>query len=63
MTHYICAGECEGESEELGICHSDECSLKGVVMLECSCDDGKHERVRALYEEAQKQNVEDSGNA
>lgn len=47
MVHYVCAGECGGTSELPGLCRADACSLKGVQLTECSCDDGMHEKMHA----------------
>ena len=43
MTHYICPGECHGESDKPKVCESDFCSKEGQSLIPCSCEDGLHE--------------------
>ncbi len=42
MPHYICTGECHGESQKPGICQTKDCSKFGEPLEECHCDDGWH---------------------
>ncbi|MBU1118941.1 hypothetical protein KKH43_03610 [Patescibacteria group bacterium] len=42
MTHYICLGGCQGESDTEEVCVSETCKLKGKVLKECDCVDGLH---------------------
>ena len=43
MTHYVCTGDCEGESGAAGICQDEGCTKEGEPLLECNCEDGAHE--------------------
>ncbi len=45
MTHYICQGECHGESKNPGVCQSEDCSKKGHALLACDCEDWNHDKV------------------
>lgn len=42
MKHYVCKGECDGESESPTRCDAKECSLYEKDLKECDCTDGKH---------------------
>lgn len=53
MTHYVCAGECKGESDQPMVCQNESCSLHGHPMVACNCTDGKHEEVLAHSGEEQ----------
>lgn len=41
MTHYVCE-ECEGVSQEEGMCQTEDCAKKGIALGTCSCEDEKH---------------------
>ena len=43
MKHYVCKGDCEGESKTPGVCEADLCDKKGESLIACECDDGLHE--------------------
>lgn len=40
--HYICLGECEGVSNNPGVCQASECNRHGQALVECYCTDGDH---------------------
>lgn len=42
MVHFICKGECGGESSEMKKCDDKNCSLYDSYLTECDCTDGKH---------------------
>lgn len=42
MTHYICTGSCQGESNQPGICEAEFCSREGKELIKCECEDGSH---------------------
>ncbi len=44
MKHYVCKGECRGESAEKKACGMKSCSRFGKELSECDCVDGQHER-------------------
>lgn len=43
MTHYVCTGDCEGESSNPGLCQGEGCTKEGEPLVECNCEDGLHE--------------------
>jgi len=43
MTHYICTGSCQGESNQPGICEAEFCSNEGKSLIKCDCEDGSHQ--------------------
>lgn len=45
MTHYICTGDCEGVSDKPGVCQAADCIKHGESLMECHCEDGKHENL------------------
>ncbi|MDP2593298.1 MAG: hypothetical protein Q8P52_01455 [bacterium] len=45
MHHFICTGECGGESPVPGLCQAETCSKHGESLVECSCDDGLHKHI------------------
>ncbi len=60
MTHYICTGECHGESKTSGVCQADDCSKRGLPLLSCDCEDWHHDEI---YEkELREKNDDDSLN-
>lgn len=42
--HYVCKGECGGESDYSKKCGTKECSLYQRDLVECDCTDGKHHK-------------------
>ena len=42
MSHYVCKGECEGESPVAGVCKDELCSKSGQQLEACDCEDGSH---------------------
>ncbi|OHA18317.1 MAG: hypothetical protein A2664_02540 [Candidatus Taylorbacteria bacterium RIFCSPHIGHO2_01_FULL_46_22b] len=45
MQHYVCTGDCGGESERSKVCESEGCKNEGQPLSECSCTDGFHKGV------------------
>lgn len=45
MKHYVCQGDCGGESKKPGVCSADGCSHFQTDLVLCNCDDGSHEEV------------------
>jgi hypothetical protein len=43
MKHYVCQGECAGESKKPGVCKADDCTRNGEALIECNCTDGAHD--------------------
>ncbi len=43
MTHYICTGDCEGESSVPGVCQGEGCTKEGEPLVACTCEEGRHE--------------------
>jgi hypothetical protein len=43
MSHYICTGGCNGESQEPGVCDAEFCKKEGELLSKCNCEDGVHE--------------------
>lgn len=41
--HYVCTGNCGGESAVAGVCENEGCSKEGYPLVACSCEDGVHE--------------------
>jgi len=41
--HYVCIGECGGDSKDGGTCQAESCSRYGEDLIECNCKDWKHE--------------------
>lgn len=48
--HYVCTGTCEGRSDEPGVCKAPFCTHHTESLVECDCDDGAHEAVKAAHE-------------
>jgi len=46
MSHYICTGECKGESENTGVCSDPSCSHHGKLLEVCNCPDGIHAEIK-----------------
>ncbi len=42
MTHYICTGECNGISEQPGMCQAIDCSKHDEPLVTCECTDDQH---------------------
>ena len=42
MSHYICTGGCQGESDKAGVCNAESCVRHNQPLTECDCEDGKH---------------------
>ena len=45
MQHFVCTGDCAGESDQAKVCDSEGCSKEGQPLVECDCDDGLHKGV------------------
>lgn len=43
MKHYVCQGECGGESKKPGVCKALDCSNTGEALVPCGCSDGAHD--------------------
>ena len=43
MTHYICTGGCNGLADKSGVCQAQDCAKYNQPLIECNCEDGKHE--------------------
>ncbi|MES2023672.1 MAG: hypothetical protein V4439_03230 [Patescibacteria group bacterium] len=41
--HFICTGGCNGVSNMPGVCNAKDCPKHGQPLMECKCEDGKHE--------------------
>jgi len=37
MKHNICNGECDGVSEESGVCRTENCTMRDEPLKECLC--------------------------
>lgn len=59
MQHYVCTGDCAGETDKPGLCESEGCSKEGQALSECSCDDGFHEGVVSVTEEPDLESMDD----
>jgi hypothetical protein len=46
MEHYVCKGDCSGESHKLAVCKTAGCSREGLPLEECLCEDGLHKEVK-----------------
>ena len=46
MTHYVCTGNCGGEADRPGECHTEGCTKEDQPLVECNCEDGMHEVVK-----------------
>ena len=51
MTHYICKGGCKGESEKSVACGGKSCRDYQKSMIECECEDKKHQEQQTQGEE------------
>ena len=45
MNHFVCTGDCGGESEKPGVCQATGCTKEDQPLEECTCEDGLHEDV------------------
>ena len=45
MQHYVCTGDCGGESERPKVCDFGGCTKENQALTACSCDDGLHHAV------------------
>lgn len=45
MKHYVCVGDCGGESKQPGVCKAENCTHTGEALVSCECEDGSHENV------------------
>ena len=59
MQHYICAGDCGGESDRPGVCEHETCSKEGQSFISCDCDDGFHEKVLSINDELDIEKMDD----
>jgi hypothetical protein len=41
-THYICLGDCGGETAKAGVCKAPGCTDEGRPLKKCECEDGAH---------------------
>lgn len=46
MEHYVCKGDCGGESLKPGVCETEGCSKEGASLVECDCEDGLHKGIK-----------------
>ena len=44
-SHFVCSANCGGMSDHMKACETDACPMKGEMMKECHCTDGKHAEV------------------
>lgn len=42
MTHFVCKGECNGQSDQPGLCQDPICSQNGSPLTPCDCEDNMH---------------------
>lgn len=42
--HYVCP-ECRGVSDHPQLCETVGCDRLGMQLVECKCEDGKHEGI------------------
>ncbi len=49
--HYICLGECEGVSNNPGVCQASDCNRYNEKLVPCHCADGDHRVLRAEVED------------
>ena len=64
MTHYVCTGDCGGESEKPKVCETEGCSKEGQQLSECDCADGIHKGVvdtSAAVDEVDVESMDDEG--
>lgn len=40
--HYICLGGCKGVALNPGVCQNEDCANYNHELVECNCDDQKH---------------------
>jgi len=45
IMHYVCIGTCGGVSEKAGDCRAASCPMHDKPLVECGCEDGRHEEV------------------
>ena len=50
MEHYVCKGNCGGESDKSGVCKSEGCSKEDSSLEECSCVDGLHKEIKPVVD-------------
>lgn len=59
MKHYICTGDCAGESGRAGVCQTEGCSREGEPLTECECEDGLHTGAGKAFEDRDAFEVEE----
>ncbi len=53
MKHYICIGECKGESATPTTCQNEHCHKEGEPLTPCDCTDGVHKQKEPDEEESE----------
>ncbi|HEY4499199.1 MAG TPA: hypothetical protein VJH94_04005 [Candidatus Paceibacterota bacterium] len=59
MQHYVCTGDCAGESEKPKVCETEGCSKEGQPLSECDCDDGIHKGIAVTSDEPDIESMDD----
>ena len=59
MLHYVCTGDCGGESQRVGVCESEGCSKEAQTLTECNCEDGFHKGVVTIADEPDIESMDD----
>lgn len=54
MKHFVCTGDCEGESSAPGVCQAEGCTKEGEKLTACVCEDSLHEEAHASKGESEK---------
>ncbi len=44
MEHYICTGDCNGVSQNPGLCQDKSCSKHNKPLIFCDCDTSENHR-------------------
>ena len=55
MKHFVCTGDCDGESSTPGVCQSEECAKEGQTLVPCDCEDGLHEGAEDASKEEEEE--------
>ena len=59
MTHYVCTGDCGGESEKPKVCETEGCTKEGQPLAECDCGDGLHKGIITSEAEPDVESMDD----
>ena len=58
MKHYICTGDCDGQSSAPGVCQGEGCKKEGGPLVPCDCNDGLHAETRKKKKEENEEEEE-----